>query len=161
MEGFSADGYIIDQNYLSDYRYRGMTSDVNGCGWVAAYNLRRAMGHDVPFTAVHQEINAMFPLQIPGPTPMRIMRRYLRRYMSVSQMGGRRRVLSAAASAPCGILRYREENVPHFVTFLRLPSGEYRFFNVADDQEDIQLPMETFFVTHCCCGGTVRLILWA
>jgi hypothetical protein len=158
MEGFSADGYIIDQNHLSDYPYRGMTSDVNGCGWVAAYNLRHAMGQDVPFGAVQQDMNAMFPLQIPGPTPMRVMRRYLRRYMTVAQARGRKEALKLASGAPWGILRYREENVPHFITFLRRPEGDYRFFNVADGQEDITLSMEMFFADHCR-GGTVRVIV--
>jgi hypothetical protein len=158
MEGFSADGYIIDQNYLSAYPYRGVTSDVNGCGWIAAYDLRHAMGHDVVFAEVHQQMNAMFPLQIPGPTPMRVMRRYLRRYMTVTQACGRARVLALAAAAPWGILRYREENVPHFVTFLRLSEGAYRFFNVADDQEDIQMSMDAFFAAHIH-RGKVRILL--
>jgi hypothetical protein len=157
MDGFSADGYIIDQNHLTDYPYRGMTSNVNGCGWVAAYDLRHAMGQEADFRAVHRDMNAMFPLQIPGPTPMRIMRRYLRRYMTVTQARGREKVLALAREAPWGILRYREENVPHFVTFLRLPEGIYRFLNVADDQEDIQLPMDDFFAAHIL-RGSVRAI---
>jgi hypothetical protein len=157
MNGFSADGYIIDQNHLSDYPYRGMTSDVNGCGWVAAYNLRHAMGQDVPFEAVQREMNAMFPLQIPGPTPMRVMRRYLRRFMTITQARGRKEALALASQAPWGILRYREENVPHFITFLRLSEGCCRFFNVADGQEDITMSMEVFFADHCR-RGMVRVI---
>ena len=36
QKGFSSDGFITDQDYFGDYPYRAMTSDINGCGWMAA-----------------------------------------------------------------------------------------------------------------------------
>ena len=39
-EGFSPDGYICDQDCFSSVRYRTMRADINGCGWIAAYNIR-------------------------------------------------------------------------------------------------------------------------
>ncbi len=147
--GFSDDGYIIDQNQFSAYRYRGMPSSVNGCGWVAAYDLLRARGKDVPFEAVHRDMNALFPLQVPGPTPVGKLMRYLRRHGRYRLTWGRAACLRAAAKAPAGILRYWEGNTPHFVPFLRLEEGRYRFFNVNDGQEDIVLSMEDFFAGHC------------
>ncbi len=158
MHGFSGDGYIVDQNALRAYPYRGMTSDVNGCGWVAAFNLRRAAGQDVPFDEVRREMNAMFPLQIPGPTPMRKLRRYLNRYLSYRFVGGKRRALEAAAASEAGILRYWEGRTPHFITFLRQPDGRYRFLNVSDGREDFVQPMPDFFRTHCT-KGWIRVLV--
>ena len=40
MNGFSDDGYIIDQDYFDEYEYRTMQASINGCGWIAAYNIR-------------------------------------------------------------------------------------------------------------------------
>ena len=160
MRGFSRDGYIVDQNCFGDFRYRGMTSDVNGCGWVAAYNLLRAAGQEISFEEVFRDMNAMFPLQIPGPTPMRKLRRYLRRHIPYRYVAGKRKALNAASAAPAGILRYWEgKKNPHFITFLRLPDGRYRFLNVADGLEDFAAPMDAFFAGHVSWGWIRVLVL--
>lgn len=145
MDGFSPDGYIIDQNHLRDYTYRSMTSDINGCGWIAAYNLRRAAGQSVFFDDVRREMDKMYRLPIPGPTPMRKLRRYLRRYLPCRFTAGRQRAQSAAENSRAGILRYWEEDEPHFISFVRTPDGLFRFFNVADGKEDFTCPMADFF----------------
>ena len=146
MRGFSGDGYIIDQNALTDYPYRGMTSDVNGCGWVAAYNLRRAMGQDA------EGNNALVISEHPGPTPMRKLRRYLKRYLRFRFVPGKRAALAAAESSAAGILRYWEGRTPHFITFIRRPDGRYRFLNVSDGREDFIAPMDEFFRRRCRMG---------
>ena len=159
MDGFSADGYIIDQNAFAGYRYREMSSDINGCGWIAGYNLLRAAGFGADHDAVRRELDGMIRLRIPGPTPMRILRRWLNRYGSFRYTAGRKKTLAAAGSGAAGILRYWEGNEPHFITFLRLPDGRCRFLNVADGQEDIALGMEEFFESHCRRGFVRGLIL--
>ena len=35
---YSKDGYIIDQARVTDIRYGALTSDINGCGWIAEFN---------------------------------------------------------------------------------------------------------------------------
>ena len=47
-----------------------------------------------------------------------------------------------------GILRYSEEKIPPFISFLRTEGGAYRFFNVNDGLEDYVCAMEMFFDTH-------------
>ncbi len=152
MDGFSQDGYIVDQDFFSPYVYRGMTSNINGCGWIAAYNLRRALGQDMSFEDVHREMNAMFPLQIPGPTPMGTLRRYLRRYIHFRYVPGKKAALAAGSKAEAGILRYWEGAEPHFICFVKAEGEGFRFLNVSDGQEDITLPMADFFAGHCHRG---------
>ncbi len=79
-KGFTTDGYILDQDCFEDYIYRGISSAINGCGWIAAYDFLRGLGKTVDFWQVHREMNAFFPQQIPGPTPVRVLRQYLRRW---------------------------------------------------------------------------------
>ena len=55
MNGFSDDGYIIDQDYFDEYEYRTMQASINGCGWIAVYNIRHFLGHSVSFQAVMNE----------------------------------------------------------------------------------------------------------
>lgn len=43
---YSKDGFIIDQARLTNIRYGVFTSDINGCGWIAAYNFLKRMGED-------------------------------------------------------------------------------------------------------------------
>ena len=153
QSGFSADGYIIDQNCFHDYPYRTIRSDCNGCGWIAAYNLRHALGQDAAFDDVRSEMDGMFLLRIPGPTTMRVMRAYLRRYVTPECTVRRgRAAVRAAAVSRAGILRYWEEQVPHFVAYVRREDGQFRFFNAADGLEDYFCPMETFIATRCAHG---------
>ena len=159
MRGFSEDGYIIDQNTLSDYPYHGTTSDVNGCGWVAAYNLLRALGQDPDFDSVRREMDAMFPLPFPGPTPMRKLRTYLARFLPLRYVPGQRQALPAAAQSKAGILRYWEGHTPHFITFIRREDGRFRFLNVSGAQKDITAHMDVFFREHCRFGWIRVLVL--
>ena len=43
---YSKDGYIIDQARVTNIRYGALTSDINGCGWIAEYNFLKRMGQD-------------------------------------------------------------------------------------------------------------------
>ncbi len=148
MNGFSSDGYIIDQNYFDEYEYRTMSASINGCGWIAAYNIRHFLGHSVRFETVMNEMDHMHSLRIPGPTTMPVMRAYVRKYIpDMTEHIGRDAAFEAARTSRAGILRYTEDNVPHFISFIR--SGEaYRFFNVNDGLEDYVSSMDMFFANH-------------
>ena len=148
MNGFSDDGYIIDQDYFDEYEYRTMTANINGCGWIAAYNIRHFLGHNVSFQTVMNEMDYMHALRIPGPTTMPVMRAYLRKYIpAMTEHIGRDAACQAALDCRAGILRYTEDGVPHFISFIR--QGEaFRFFNVNDGLDDYVSSMEMFFSTH-------------
>ena len=153
--GFSADGYIIDQDCFHTLRYRTMPADINGCGWIAAYNLRRACGQDPDWRQVLRELEEMHLWNVPGPTLMTVMRAYLRRYVpAAAETVGREEALAAAAASRAGIFRYRERREPHFVSYVREQDGFFRFFNVADGEEDRRMTMEEFGCGHLR-GGTV------
>ena len=154
-EGFSADGYIIDQDCFHSLRYRTMPADINGCGWIAAYNLRRCLGQEADWREVLRELEGMHLWNVPGPTLMTVMRAYLTRYVpGIRETVGREEALAAAARSRAGIFRYRERREPHFVSFLRAENGEFRFFNVDDGLEDCRMSMERFGREHLR-GGTV------
>ena len=153
--GFSADGYIVDQDCFHSLRYRTMPADINGCGWIAAFNLRKALGREADFREVLRELEGMHLWNVPGPTLMTVMRAYLRRYVPEAQETVEREAALAAAAASCaGIFRYREKREPHFVSYIRSGDGRFRFFNVADGEEDFTAAMEDFGREHLR-GGTV------
>ena len=71
MQGFSADGYIMDQDMLTDYEYRTIRADINGCGPVAVFNLCHALGRDVDFAELLREMDGLHAVHRPGPLPPR------------------------------------------------------------------------------------------
>ena len=153
--GFSADGYIVDQDCFHSLRYRTMPADINGCGWIAAFNLRKALGREADFREVLRELEGMHLWNVPGPTLMTVMRAYLARHVpEAREVVGREEALAAAAASCAGIFRYREKHEPHFVSYVRTEEGLFRFFNVADGLEDYTAAMAEFGRDHLC-GGTV------
>lgn len=148
MDGFSKDNYIIDQDYFSNYLYRTIPSSRNGCGWIAAYNMHHYLNHKKSFTEVLKEMDEMHKLRVPGPTTMNNMRDYLKKHFNnVIETVGIVDTLSKAKECNCGILRYNENGMPHFISFIRAEKM-YRFFNVADGLEDFTEDMDIFFNNH-------------
>ena len=147
-KGFSPDGFITDQDCFEDYEYRTIPASDNGCGWIAAYNIRHALGQDAAFEEVLKEMDGMHCLHVPGPTTMNVMRAYLGKYMpAMRETSGRKAALEAALKSRMGILRYSEAGIPHFISFVR-QGAVFRFFNVNDGLEDFVSSAEMFFATH-------------
>lgn len=158
MNGFSSDNFIIDQDCFSQYPYRGIKSSRNGCGWIAAYNLRLALGQNVNFDDVRHEMDFMHKRKMPGPTKMSVMRKYLKRYApNFKETHGRKEVIEQAKRSRAGIFRYYEEKIPHFVTFIKQDDGFFRFFNVNDGMEDFCSDIDDFASKHFVFGTYIIL----
>ena len=152
-EGFSSDGYIKDQDCFSSVRYRTIPASENGCGFIAAFNMRRALGHDVAWDDVRAELDEMHRLRIPGPTLMKFMRKYLDLHVpGYKEVPGKEEAVAAAEKSLTGIFRYNEGHVPHFVSYIRLADGLFRFFNVDEGLEDCVMTMEQFRDEHLLRG---------
>ena len=149
----SSDGYIIRQDLFSDFEYRTVAASGNGCGFIACYNLRHFLGHDVTINEVREELNSMMP-RFRGPTFMRTMRKYFKKHIpNYREFHGRENCLLHAKSCSAGIFRYYEEKIPHFVTFIRTGKDRFRFFNVNDEgMEDFESGMDEFGKAHMTFG---------
>ena len=157
-DGISSDGYITDQDCFASVRYRTMRANYNGCGFIAAYNLRHALGHDVDWDTVRREMDAMHELRVPGPTLMRVMREYLGKYVpDYRETVGRDDAIAAAKKSTAGLFRYNEEREPHFICYVRQEDGNFRFFNVNNGLEDTVMSMDTFANGHLLRGTVIAL----
>ena len=157
-DSFSPDGYICDQDCFSSVRYRFTRADINGCGWIAAYNLRHFLGHDVTWESALRELDEMHTLPFPGPTLMRVMREYLAKYVpDCRETAGKEAAVAAAKKSRAGIFRYQEGFEPHFISFIRTEDGQFRFFNVADGLEDFCEDMDRFAEEHFRHGNVIAL----
>ena len=102
----------------------------------------------------------MHTLRVPGPTLMRVMREYLTRYLpGYLETVGREDASEAAKRSLGGIFRYTEGREPHFVSFIRLEDGCFRFFNVTDGLEDCVMSMERFRDEHFLRGTVIALTI--
>ena len=155
-KGFSRDGYITDQDCFSSVRYRTIPACDNGCGFIAAYNMRKALGHDVDWDDVRREMDGMHRLRVPGPTLMKVMRKYLALHVpQYKETSGKDEVCAAAENSITGIFRYTEGHVPHFVSFVRQTDGSLRLFNVAEGLEDCTMSVELFRKEHFLHGTVI------
>lgn len=141
----SPDGYVKDQDYTDDILYGVYPSSYNGCGWIASYNMLHALSlADNPEEQFARMVEIL-PYKGRRGTPFPTLWQFFRRAgLPVSRHYGTAQILLKYKDAPCGILRYAEEGVPHYITFVRTGPGRYRFFNVADGLEDFETDMETF-----------------
>ncbi len=157
-DGMTVDGYIADQDCFCTVRYRTMRADINGCGFIAAYNLRHFLEHRVTWEEVLREMDGMHTLRVPGPTLMRVMREYLAKYVpDYKETIGRDEAVGAAKHSTAGIFRYTEGREPHFISYIREKDGVFRFFNVADGFEDIMADMDCFAEGHFVRGTVIAL----
>ena len=155
-EGFSADGYIIDQDCFSSVRYRSMPASINGCGWIAAFDLLHFLSWEKDWDSVRRALDEGHRIRMPGPTMLPVMRSYLLSQIpELQEVRGREAALAEAFRSRAGIFRYWEEKTPHFVFYCRRENG-FRFMNVADGLEDAVMPMEKFGEEHLK-GGLVVL----
>lgn len=131
---YSKDGYIIDQARLKGIRYGALTSDINGCGWIAEYNFLKRMGQRVEEQALADELMRYTLFRGLTGTDLFRLRFYLKKHgyrMPIRFRWNKKARLPGGTSA--GIIWYCHKDGFHFVTFYADASiapeagGETRF----------------------------------
>lgn len=147
---FSNEGFIINQDAAEAYPYGAFSSDINGCGWIACFNLLHALGRAELYQDVYQEMNAILTYKGMMGTPMPVMRRYLTaKKLNFQIFSGRTKALKQASRSNFGIIRYFEGKELHFVTYQRQSAQLFRFFNAVYSEAKHDLTMDDFFRHHC------------
>lgn len=148
-KALSTDGYIIDQDYLDDIPYGVFPSSYNGCGWVAAFNVMKAAGRELPALQVNREMIAGSARNGRLGTGPRRVCRYMRgKGLPTRATLRRKKALRLAKTARAGSICFYPvgERWPHHVAFTATEEpGIFRFFNVADGAEDLRCSLEDFF----------------
>ena len=143
------EGLIIKQSGLKGMRYGDSTSDFNGCGWIAAYNVRRMLGEDVTPAEVIRDMEDTTLLGgVFGTHPFE-MARYLSEqgYDVTCTMSGKN-MEKAAEEADAGIYfyMYKEKGEwprGHNMAFRKSKrgrNGRYTFYNWDDKKEVVTIP---------------------
>ena len=142
----SADGYIIDQRRTDNILFGQVPSSKNGCGWIAVYNLLRALGQDPDPDAIVSQLQKT--LLFGGTLGLNffVLAHYLRRLglnMEVAVRSFHARELSEHCTA--GIVLYRAGRTNHFAAFRREENGKLRFFGAIPGDENYRATMAEFY----------------
>lgn len=146
----SKDDYIIAQYLMTTYPYGSVSSNYNGCGWIAAYNLVHGIGLNFPYMDVYEDMLRILPYKGMAGTPTRTLHKYLSsKQISYIKTRGKQAVLKHSKDCKSGIIRYMEGFEPHYVTFIKVDEDRFRYLNIKEGKEDIIMTMEEFLKTHC------------
>jgi hypothetical protein len=154
---YSNDGYIVDQARLTTIKYGVFTSDINGCGWIAAYNFLKRFGKDVQQQQIADDLIRHSLFHGLMGTDLFRLRRKMKQYgyrMPIRFNWNKKARLPEGTSA--GIIYYCHKDGFHFVTFYAdesLPpdaEGEarFRFLNGIGGKGNHFDTMRGFLTTH-------------
>lgn len=149
-DALDTQGYIINQKRTGNLRFGRVSSDKNGCGWIAAYNFLRAMDKEKDPEEVLRKLEKAL---IPGFDRFGLnfvaLAIYLRTQgvpleFTVRQFHTQR----IAEEAPAGIILYRAGKTNHFAAFRRLQNGKLRFYGAVSGRENHDMSMAEFFYDY-------------
>jgi hypothetical protein len=143
---FSPDGFLLRQRDTGHIPFGVLTSDKNGCGWIAAYNFLRADLHPVKWDQVRRDLCHLLPFRGRIGANAFVLRAYLRRkgcrLHSAVELRGARRLIPRCRA---GILLYETGHSRHYVAFQRRPGNRLRFFNVNSPTGEVTMEFEEFY----------------
>ncbi|NCC43811.1 MAG: hypothetical protein EOM18_09580 [Clostridia bacterium] len=160
-QAFSKDGYIIDQRFTTEYMYGRFDSSYNGCGWIAAFNLLKALDHPVTSLQVNQEMNAILPRNGMLGTTQRMLIKYLTdKCVPFSLVKGKSKIIKSSSACRAGIIRYIDcDKTPHLVAFAGKRQDSFRFFNSMEGVETDYITLDDFYETRVFAPQTYALLV--
>jgi hypothetical protein len=148
QKAVSSDGYIINQGLLGAIPYAKRDSAYCGCGWIAVFNLFRALGLDKPWDEIRNDIQKYAILGGRFGTNPFSIRRYIRRTFKTKLMLTPKKAIANADKITHGIVMYRHGNGGHYVMFTNNKNGTFRFYNAIYGAENYNLSMADFLAKH-------------
>ncbi len=143
------EGYIIAQKRLTDVPFGTLTSDKNGCGWIAVYNFLKAMDREKdPETLVKTLEKTLFPSSRFGMNFIALAG-YLRLQgipLNLSLRPFHSQQLSESCRA--GVILYRAGKTNHFVAFRREAGDKLRFYGARSGTIHHDMTMGEFYFDY-------------
>ena len=154
---YSVDGYIVDQARLTTVKYGALMSDINGCGWIAAFNLLKHFEQEHEEQALANELIRHSIFRGLMGTDLFRLRRFVKRHgyrMPIVFRWNKKARLPEGTSA--GIIYYCHKDGFHFVTFYAdeslppdaLGEARFRFLNGIGGKGNHFDTMRGFLTTH-------------
>ena len=141
----SEDGYIINQGMLREIPFGNYPSSKNGCGWIAVYNLMKALGNEKPYEEIMEALTPYTLFKGLLGTRMPGIKKYIRSQgyaMDTSFFKSSFEPLALGSQA--GIIYYGTGKTYHFTAYQPTEEKTFRFFNSVYGRQNDILTMEQF-----------------
>ncbi len=127
---FDPEGYIVDQGKMEALPFGWFDTRAKGCGWIAAYNLLRMMGHEIPMQNCAEELQKhAFLGDVMGQDLPRLVLWLRRKGLPVHLSRPSNAVCARLIPETCGILLYTHARGGHYVTYRGIHNGKAVFYN--------------------------------
>lgn len=145
----SPDGYIIDQRQTAGIPFGAVSSDKNGCGWIAAYNFLKALDHTPDPEVLLRDLERT--LLLGGRLGLNLFALIweLKKQQLPLEFALRpfhAQCLSETCKA--GIILYYTGRRNHFAAFRREDHGTLRFFGAIPGLARHETTMSEFYWNH-------------
>lgn len=142
----STDGYIIDQRQTRSIPFGAVTSDQNGCGWIAIYNLLHALGRDPdPDKLIETLEKTLLFHGVLGLNLFALIWELKKQKLPLCFAVRPFHAQQLAEQCPAGIILYFTGRRNHFVAFRREAQGRLRFFGAVPGLSHHEATMAEFY----------------
>jgi hypothetical protein len=133
----SRDGYIVDQNNTDNITYGKYTSNRNGCGWIACYNLCKYLGKEFNAANIINFLEKYLWRKGLWGTSLTGVYKFMKSIgLQVKARIGKKSIIKSASKF--GIVFYLHDGGCHYVFFYKYDSSNYRFLNVLGKEFDVR-----------------------
>lgn len=148
-QALDSQGYIIDQRKTDNISFGGISSDKNGCGWIAVYNFLKAMDQEkAPETILRTLEKTLLPDGRLGLNFFALAW-YLKKQglpLEVAVRPFHAQQLSETCKA--GVILYCAGRRNHFAAFRREENGCLRFYGAVAGKVHHDTSMAEFYWNH-------------
>lgn len=144
---FDKEGYIIYQGKMKSVKFGLISSNINGCGWISAYNLSKMLGKEIPMkecanglakTSISgklfgQEVFTLFYWLKKKGLPVKFS--FLSKGNGIKHM----------KESKCGILLYTHKRGSHYTAYRNVGNGKVQFYNAVYGKQNHIMKVEDFF----------------
>jgi hypothetical protein len=143
---FDREGYIIDQGRMQDIPFGWFNTMEKGCGWIAAWNLLRLNGKEVPMQEVIRDLEKHAVLgEAAGVNLITLMAYLQKQGLKVSlSFPSDRLAVKAVRNSSSGILIYNHKQGAHYTAFCTLQGETVHFYNAVYGQCFHEEPVSAF-----------------
>jgi hypothetical protein len=145
-KALSQDGYIIDQRRTNNISFGGVNSDRNGCGWIACYNLLKALDRDVDPEDLLLDLERTLILDgWLGLNLFALVWELKKQHLPLDFAVTSFHAHCLSQRCRAGIILYFTGRRNHFAAFRREADGSLRFFGAVPGRADHRCSMAEFY----------------
>lgn len=146
-KALSSDGYIINLNLVSDIPYGRLSSDINGCGWIAAYNFCKAMGTPQNEAVLSRLLAAGSPFNAALGTGPKRLNTFCKTWrLLLKTTTSHRKAVLLGQKARAGILLFlAQKSMCIMLHLFHAAMGVFRVLSAVYGQEDHYTALDEFF----------------